>query len=307
MDLAYSMRCVARIEKSDIVITNTFFLPLLLSLISPFSNRGSIYVSVHRFPQRQMWLYRRAKRLQCVSTSVADAVKAQSPRVTSLVKVIPNYVASVMSAHAASAAWKARQKTILFVGRVHAEKGIDILIDAFIALPASVREGWKLRIVGPHLEKSGGGGPGYLAFLKSMLDEHNVEVDWVGPIFDREKLNDEYRSASVFVYPSVAARGEAFPLAPLEAMAMGCPCITSDLSCFADYVRPAENAATFHLAPTSASTAQSLSTALSTLIQDVGMRKALSVAGVATAGRFTLSRIADLFIEDFRSLCNSKT
>jgi glycosyltransferase involved in cell wall biosynthesis len=306
-DLIYSLRALRRIERSDVVVTNTFFLPLLLSLLALVSNsarRGVIYVSVHRYPQKQMFLYRGADRLQCVSTAVADAVREQTPDVGPLVKVIPNYVASVLSDEQGDAAWPLREKIVLFVGRLHPEKGVHLLIGAFAQIAAELREGWKLRIVGPHDIRRGGAGDEYLDMLKALAASHALEIDWVGSVYDREVLDGHYRKASVFVYPSTAAKGEASPLAPLEAMSQGCPAVTSELTCFADYVVPDVNASTFQLRD--GMTASLLADCLTRLVTNPRQRREFSRAGLATARGLTLTRIADSLYEDFASLCTTR-
>ena len=297
MDLAYSLRCFRAVKRSDVIVTNTFFLPLLLSL---FARRGAVYVSVHRYPQGQMRLYGKVDRLQCVSTAVADAVRAQAPSVGALVKVVPNYVSARLGAAEVAEGWSARRREVLFVGRVHPEKGIDLLLRAFAGIAPARRAGWSLRIVGPHETAAGGGGSAFLETLKSDAVARGLEVDWVGPIYDRDALNAAYRRSRVFVYPSVAARGEAFPLAPLEAMAQGCPVITSDLVCFRDYIEPGRNAASFALAGSDPSSA--LGDAIDQLINDDARLRRHSLVGLETAQAFTLTRIADVFVDDFASL-----
>ena len=297
MDLAYSLRCFFTVKRSDVIVTNTFFLPLLLSL---FARRGAVYVSVHRYPQGQMKLYGKVDRLQCVSTAIADAVREQAPSVGALVKVVPNYVTARLTEAEVADGWDARRKEVLFVGRVHPEKGIDLLIEAFANLAASRRAGWTLRIVGPHATAAGGGGDAFLERLKQRALERGLQIDWAGPIYDREALNAAYRRSRVFVYPSVAAKGEAFPLAPLEAMAQGCPVLTSDLVCFRDYLHPGRNADAFTLAGGDVPAA--LGRALEALMHDDARQRAFSVAGLKTAQAFTLARIADVFVDDFASL-----
>jgi glycosyltransferase involved in cell wall biosynthesis len=297
MDLVYSVRCFLTVGRSDIIVTNTFFLPLLLSL---FGRRGIVYVSVHRYPQGQMKLYAKADRLQCVSTAIADAVRSQAPTVARLVKVVPNYVSTRLSEAEVAQGWAERRQEVLFVGRVHPEKGIDLLIKAFAAIDPARRAGWSLRIVGPHETAAGGGGSEFLAGLKQSAERLGLPVDWVGPIYDRDALNLAYRRARVFVYPSVAAKGEAFPLAPLEAMAQGCPVVTSDLACFSDFIRPGENADMFAL--DSSDVSGNLGGVIDALLNDAARQRAHSAAGLATVQNFTLERVADAFIADFASL-----
>jgi glycosyltransferase involved in cell wall biosynthesis len=301
MDLAYSLRCLFGQRRAwrhaDVVVTNTFFLPLLLPL---FSRRGLVYVSVHRYPQGQMRLYGRVDRLQCVSTAIADAVRAQAPGVAALVKVVPNYVSAWLSEAEAVAGWAARRLEVLFVGRVHPEKGIDLLMRAFARIAPERRVGWSLRIVGPHETAAGGGGAAFLDGLKREAQALALPVEWVGPIYDREALNEAYRRSRIFVYPSVAAKGEAFPLAPLEAMAQGCPVVTSDLACFGDFVRPGSNAESFALG--SADVPAGLAAVLDALMNDEPRQRRHGLAGLQTAQLFTLARVADAFVDDFTSL-----
>lgn len=297
MDLIYSVRCWRALKPADIVITNTFFLPLLLSW---FRWPAVIYVSVHRYPQGQMKLYHRVDRLQCVSTAVGDAVREQAPAVGRLVKVIPNYVPALLTEEQVARDWGQRRREVLFVGRVHPEKGVDLLMRAFAAIPADARAGWTLRVIGPHDLPAGGYGAPFLASLKQTALELGLAVDWVGPIFDRDALNQAYRRARVFVYPSIAAKGEAFPLAPLEAMAQGCPVVTSDLVCFNDFIRPGINADTFPLGRSDVPAG--LAEVIEALMRDEAKQRAFSSAGLRTVQNFTLHRIADAFIDDFAAL-----
>lgn len=297
LDLAYSIRCLRALPPADVIVTNTFFLPLLLPWLR---RRAVVYVSVHRYPHGQMRFYGSVDRLQCVSTAIADAVRAQAPQVSVRVKVVPNYVSARLSDTQAAAAWPARRREVLFVGRLHPEKGVDLLLAAFAKIAPAARTGWSLRIVGPHAIGSGGGGDAFLAKLQATARALQLPVEWTGPIFDAVALDAAYLESRVFVYPSTAAHGEAFPLAPLEAMAQGCPVVTSDLACFADYVRPGVNADHFELGvdPETA-----LARTLEALMADEPRQRRLADAGLVTAGEFSLSRVAGSFIDDFNALC----
>jgi glycosyltransferase involved in cell wall biosynthesis len=93
-----------------------------------------------------------------------------------------------------------------------------------------------LTIVGPWQTKYGGGGEDYLQQLKAMSSSISDRLNWIGAVFDQEKLINYYRSADLFVYPSLAEKGETFGCAPLEAMASGCPALVSGLACFQDFI-----------------------------------------------------------------------
>jgi len=114
------------------LVTNTFWLPLLVR----DSSRGKIYVHVGRYPKGQMRLYRRAARLQAPSSEVADAIKRELPSAAQKVITIPYPRPQLISAEA-PLTLEARAKIVLYVGRVHPEKGVHILVEAFARLRRS--------------------------------------------------------------------------------------------------------------------------------------------------------------------------
>ena len=93
----------------------------------------------------------------------------------------------------------------LFVGRDFERKGGPVLLDAWQSVRAHVPEA-ELTIAGPAQAPSGALPPG---------------VAWVG-VVDRAALDELYRSASVFVLPSLF---DPCPNVFREAMGYGVPCI----------------------------------------------------------------------------------
>jgi glycosyltransferase involved in cell wall biosynthesis len=73
-----------------------------------------------------------------------------------------------------------------------------------------------------------------------------ANVCFLEPTYDTDELNRLYQKASIFVYPSVAEKGETFGLAPLEAMAWGCVPVVSDLRCFKDFIIHERNGLIFN-------------------------------------------------------------
>lgn len=292
-DLAYAMRACVALPASDVTITHSVSLPLLL----PKSRAGRIYVSVARFPKGQMGFYRRADRLQAVSTHVAAAIRAQTPSMSSRVKVVPNALSAAF-VDAIDRPRGARDREILFVGRLAKEKGIDLLVRAFVQA-ADRHPDWRLTIIGPHLEMQGGDGEEYLQELKALSESAPGRVRFVGPIFSETELIAHFERAEIFVYPSIAERGESFGMAPLEAMACGCAVITSSLECFRDFLRPDENGLLFDHTDRSA---QSLATALRQLMASETLRRKLAKSGRITSRGFAPSVVARRFIDDFESL-----
>ncbi len=295
LDLLYSLTAMSILPEADIVVTNTFWLPILLGN----SNRGKVYVHVGRFPKWQMRFYHRAARLQAPSHIVARAVASKAPRLKSKIAVIP-YPAPRGASNAEAPSIQEREKIILFVGRVHPEKGVHVLIDAFAGGARTVFANWKLMIVGPTEEKFGGGGESYFASLKRSAEKANGRVIFAGAIFDPVALERTFRSARLFVYPSLAERGESFGLAPLEAMTHGCAVLVSNLDCFRDFIRDGETGLIFDHRSSSAS--EALRDKITNVVVDETLLGSVAEAGYRKSSEYSIARVADQFLNDFNSL-----
>ena len=295
-DLVYALRARRALPAADIVVTNTIFLPLLIR--GP--RVGKLCVHVARFPKGQMRLYRHADRLQTVSRAVERAIAAELPAVAGKVKVIPPYLSSDPPKLAAAALDAPREPWVLYLGRVHPEKGLDLLMRAFGDFIATMPETpWRLKIVGPVAAKMGGGGDEYKAKLDAIGVGFRDRVDWLGYVSDDE-LNAVCQRAAAFVYPSLAEKGESFGLAPLEAMSQGCPAIVSDLACFRDFLEDGRTGLVFDHRAADAPAA--LSAQLRRLAGDSALHHALTHAGYAKAWEFTRERVARMYLEDFELL-----
>ena len=298
-DFLYALRARRALPPADIVITNTIFLPVLIRNL----HVGKLCVHVARFPKGQMRLYRHADRLQTVSQAVEQAIAAELPAVASKIKVIPPYLSSDPPPLNADALDAPREPWILYLGRIHPEKGLDLLMRAFGDFITKTPETpWRLKIIGPVAAKMGGGGDEYKAKLDAISAGFRDRVDWMGFVSDDE-LNATCRRAAVFVYPSLAEKGESFGLAPLEAMAQGCPAIVSDLACFGDFLENGHTGLVFdHRA---ADPAAALSAQLLRLASDPALGRQFAREGYAKAREFTRERVARMYLEDFETLLGS--
>ena len=112
---------------------------------------------------------------------------------------------------------KGDERIILFVGRIHEIKGLDLLLRAFTKLIKRVAD-VKLVFVGPD--------DGYLHKLRRMAEESGVlsKVLFTGLLSGKEKLS-AYSAANLFALPS---RSEGFPVTVLEACASCLPVIVSE-------------------------------------------------------------------------------
>lgn len=294
-DLVYSLRARRLLPPgADILITNCLWLPVLIRN----SRYGRLYIHVARYPKGQMRLYRHAPRIQTVSTVVAEAIKAELGLGTGSVRVIPPFLATE-NFTAPTLSLSGRSKEILYVGRVHPEKGLDLLVTAFALaqLPEHC-----LTIVGSHEFRQGGGGPGYLARLRALAGPMGGRVDFAG-LVPQAGLTDYFDRAALLVYPSVAEHGEALPIVPLEAMVRGCPALVSDLRCFRDYLQPGRNGYVFdHRGPAASA---NLAAAMRAALTDGAQRRAVLEGGRATAREYALESVAGRFLEDFTELISS--
>ena len=298
LDLLYSLRALCVLPKADVLVTNTFWLPMLVRS----RRHGKLYVHAARYPKGQMRFYAHADRIQTVSTPIREAIVREVPAMESRVRSIPNPLPGEVPERVPGWAGRAinGERQLLYVGRVHPEKGIELLLDALCLMPEERLAGWKLVVVGPAEARYGGGGERYLEELKRRAAKLGGRIVWAGAVFDAARLEEYYRAASLFLYPSLAEKGETFGLAPLEAMALGCPSLVSDLDCFKDFVQAGGNGFVFN--HRSAEPARTLADALQRLMGDEERLAAASVRAHATAMEFAPGRVAELYLQDFETL-----
>jgi glycosyltransferase involved in cell wall biosynthesis len=234
---------------------------------------------------------------------------------------------------AGQAAGGGRPVRILFVGRIHPEKGLGLLAQALrlladrdqgpkdeetkgpqmcespkVASPRSEgeeterlsgeRAGWECVLVGPVAEAEGGGGEAFAAELKRQVE--GLPVRFEAPVYEPEKLAKIYDEADVFVYPSVAETGESFGIAPLEAMARGVVPVVSDLAAFREYLVLGENGMVFD--HRSSDAAENLAAALRELVGNEEQRMRLGAEARETAEHFSTQAIADKYLQLFARL-----
>lgn len=291
LDLCYSLLALRRLPDADVLVSNTFFVPIFCRN----SNKGKIYVDMQRFPRGQVRFYSRAARLRANSSAIERAIIQEAPRAQSRVKMIPNplpFVPGVVDLDA-------KEKVILYAGRLHPEKGVHLLLKAFRRLLAEgCAEGWTLEVAGPWETALGGGGKAYWQELVNLAD--GLPVCWHGMIADRDELNVVYRRASIFAYPSLADKGETFGLSILEAMSWGCVPVVSALDCFTDFVKDRVNGVIFDHHSDDA--VVSLSEALGIVSADHTLRRGIQQRAFGVRESHALEKIAHEFLADFAAL-----
>jgi len=296
LDLLYSLRTLPFITReTDILITNTFWFPFLLR----GKSAKRVFVDVQRVPKGQMKFYQHVGRLRACSPAIADAIRKELPvNSQHLISYIPNPVPFEVKPLQVK-----RQPVILFVGRLHPEKGVDILIQAYAMLRPEIRNVWKLVITGPHDFKDGGGGEIY--FQKLLSSAAGLNIEFTGPVYDEENLIHQYAESSIFCYPAQETSGDAAPVAPREAMAYGCVPVVSELPCFNDFIINEKNGVTYnHRAENQA---EELFGKLEMLINNPGQLENLSETGKSVITDYSPTRIAKEFINDFNEvICSNQ-
>lgn len=119
--------------------------------------------------------------------------------------------------------------SILFLGRLHKLKRVDVLVNAFSILLISY-PGLKLVIAGPD--------GGELQKLNAKTKNLGIEnsVIFIGPVYGEEKVRF-FQSASVVAYPS---SHEVFGLVPFEALLCGTPVIVTENTGMGEIIKKAQ-------------------------------------------------------------------
>jgi glycosyltransferase involved in cell wall biosynthesis len=108
------------------------------------------------------------------------------------------------------------RRKLLFLGRIHPKKGVDVLLHAWSAVSQRFPD-WDLRIAGPD-------NGGYLPRMQALAAELKVQrVEFCGPVYGEGKLRI-YREAELFVLPT---HSENFGMTVAEALAAGTPAIVT--------------------------------------------------------------------------------
>lgn len=297
--LLYAIRASPRVPPGDVVVTNDFWMPAILPRLRP--SAGSVVASIARFPKKQFALYGRCAVVAPVSETVANGIRKQTPWLADKVVVVPNCVDAAFLQTPCSRMTPEPDcpVRIMFAGRIHPEKGLDLLVDALRRMPPG---GWECRIQGPVAGAEGGGGTEYVRGLQSRVQGLPVAFD--KPVYDPRSLALVYDKADVLVYPSVAETGESFGLAPLEAMARGAVPLVSDLAVFREYLEPEVNGLVFN--HRSQHAAEELAAKLEGLVKDVATRRVLGRAARETAERFSPGSVADRYLQLFDLVLSKK-
>lgn len=287
LDFIWGLRVTRALPAADIVITNTVALPVWLRRVKPAA--GRVVAAIARMPKGQIRFYGRVDLLLSLSPAVTARIIAEHPTMAARIAPFPlpiDWTALAAASRQLQSSTASRALTIGYIGRLHPEKGLELLLSAAARLlTRDDLPPWRLRLVGPLAIPSGGGGEPWLDGVRSRLSPALVQrLEILPPEFDRAKLALHYGALDIFCYPSLAEQGETFGVAVAEAMAAGAAPVVSGLACFHDLVRDRDTGLVFdHAAPDAASR---LADTLTRLLLDPTLRHALAARAQAHVRRF---------------------
>jgi len=166
---------------------------------------------------------------------------------------------------------------VLYAGRVAANKGLDVLLDAIARMPPNVRPA--VVIMGRDW--------GERTRLEQRAQANGIAagVTFLGHVDDPARYRAVVRGARAFVLPS---EWEAYGLVLLEAMAAGVPIVATDVGGIPEVV---EGGRSGRLVPFG--DADALAAALRSVLNDPGVAHDLVDAGRRRVGTLTWDRAVD--------------
>lgn len=184
-------------------------------------------------------------------------------------------------------------KFLLYVGGLDKHKNILTAIDAFSLCAKEKTFDGKLVLVGPSEQ-------GMADYFKQLMEKIQKEklserIKIIGYV-DEESLVHLYNGAEMLVFPSYY---EGCSVTPIEAMACGCPVITSNISSLRE---TAENAALF----VNSSSCEELSYAIGQVLRGTELMRNLKSSGLQRASQFNYNKMAGGFLSLYKEIYAQK-
>ena len=183
---------------------------------------------------------------------------------------------------------KKREKLqILYVGSEMPRKNISILLKAFFLVKQKIPDAELLKVGKPQWA-------GAREELKTLADSLSI-TDSVHFEDYVEDLVETYNTATVLVHPSLY-EGFGFPV--LEAMACGCPVISSNATSLPEI----GGDAVLYFDPTKKSSEHTLAKKIISVLQSPQKQKEMREKGILQAKKFTFKKTAEKTIEVYNRL-----
>lgn len=185
---------------------------------SPRGTLSAYALGRSRWMKRLMWpLQRRtlSKADMLHATSEVELKEIRALGLTAPVVLLPNGIDLPVLPPSVGPR-KAESRTLLYLGRIHPIKGLDLLLEAWALIEAQHPQ-WQLLVAGR-------GEAAHVQAVKAMTEQLAVQrVSFTGPLYGEAK-SQAYIDADLFVLPT---HSENFGMVVAEALAHACPAVVS--------------------------------------------------------------------------------
>ncbi|MFM0053123.1 glycosyltransferase family 4 protein [Caballeronia grimmiae] len=217
-----ALRRLIRETKPDVLVS---FLPnvSVMTLLASRGLRIPVVACEHNNPsvdgRSPLWtlvcraFYPAAQVVTVLTESVVEPFRAMVPGAKNIV-VMPNPLPDELFERALMRRPSGGRKRIISVGRLTGQKQFDVLIDAFAAVVRQ-RDDVELCIFGEGADR---------ASLEAQIARLGME-ERIALAGTTESLWDELATARAF---AMSSRFEGLPMALMESLALGVPCVASD-------------------------------------------------------------------------------
>ena len=177
---------------------------------------------------------------------------------------------------------------IISIGRYSEQKGYDRLIEAWIKVNRKHPD-WHIRIYGEGQDRNS---------LQELIEKHHIENSFsLCP--PTKSIQEKYLESSIYV---MSSRFEGLPMALLEAMACGVPCISFDCPYGpAEIITPEEDGILVKNGNT-----DELADAICRLIEDTDKRIRMGKQAQKNIQRYSREEVMKLWDELFNTLTTAR-
>lgn len=167
-------------------------------------------------------ILRNANKIVFISQALMDkftnhkVIKAILPEIKDRIMIIPNGIDNYFLDHVERGTRECQGHKVLYVGNFSHNKNVMRLCEAVLQLS---KENEFSDIT---LTLVGGGGRDADESVTQWIDEHKEVANFVGPIYEKDRLCEVFRSHNVFAMPSIH---ETFGLVYIEALSQNLPVV----------------------------------------------------------------------------------